>query len=69
MLQNVESEILKIDDFLKQLDGGRGQATSSSSLKDTIERFQEWSVLCVEPPSLPHPCQPCGHIQLYLYVP
>ena len=31
MSQNVESEISKIDNFLKQLGGGGGQASSSSS--------------------------------------
>ena len=36
MSQNVESEISKIDDFLKQLGGGGGQASSSSSSKGIV---------------------------------
>ena len=41
MSQNVESEISKIDDFLKQLGGGGGQASYSSSSKGTVSKFRE----------------------------
>ena len=41
MSQNVESEISKIDDFLKQLGGGGGQASSSSSSKGIVSKFRE----------------------------
>ena len=46
MSQNVESEIYKIGDFLKQLGGDGGQASSSSSSKGTVSKFRE--CLCVE---------------------
>ena len=49
MSHNVESEISKIDDFLKQLGGGGGQESS----KGTVS-----SVLCVESTSLPQQRQP-----------
>ena len=41
MSQNVESEISKIDDFLKQLGGGGGQELSSSSSKGIVSKFRE----------------------------
>ena len=41
MSQNVESEISKIDDFLKQLGGGGGQVSYSSSSKGTVSKFRE----------------------------
>ena len=49
MSQNVESEISKIDDFLKQLGGGGGQASSSSSSKGTVSKFRECFVRIASP--------------------